>query len=416
MKINNAVFDVVVVGAGPTGSVIAEALAQASLRVALLEEHVCVGLPNHCSGLVSPRTLELVEVTPEAVNGIPFISARVWSPGGKTLWLRSDSVQAIAIDRPKFDRILAERAASAGAVLILGSQAYRFERSGQGVRVDAQTEAGDLCLHASLLIGADGAGSQVARWMDHGAGVRKKSKSEIVSVMKADIVFQNHGTDSIEIFVGNGIAPGWFGWVIPIQNGIARIGVGAARAGAGIGLPRDCLEVFLNMIRSRFGPFTVKEFSGSVLPLGPAHTFAADRVMLVGAAARQTKPTTGGGIYFGIRAARLAAATAAKAIEKGDCSLRTLMEYEQAWHRLEGRELLYGHWLRRGFRRLSDKDLDLMIEMLGNTQAQGLISRLGDIDFPSRLFVPLVATMRKRSPLEAIGIDMEALYLVSTGT
>ena len=139
MKTNNAEFDVIVVGGGPAGSVTAESLAQASLRVALLEEHLRIGLPNHCSGLVSLRTLELAGIAEEAVAGIRFSSARVWGPGGKTLWLRSNSVQAIAVNRPRFDQILAERAASAGAVLMLETQAYRFERSERGVHVDART-------------------------------------------------------------------------------------------------------------------------------------------------------------------------------------------------------------------------------------------------------------------------------------
>ncbi|MEE8392575.1 MAG: hypothetical protein V3S14_17475, partial [Anaerolineae bacterium] len=135
-----------------------------------------------------------------------------------------------------------------------------------------------------------------------------------------------------------------------------------------------------------------------------------------GAAARQTKPTTGGGIYFGIRAARMAAVTAVKAVEQGDCSRRVLAEYEQTWRQLEGQELLYGHWLRKGFQRLSDSDFDLLIELLNKPRAQGLISRVGDIDFPSKLFVPLLAALWKQPPptVSEMGreVTMEASHLV----
>lgn len=385
MNVNSTEFDVIVVGAGPAGSVAAEALARASLRVALLEEHPSVGLPNHCSGLVSPRTLELARIAEERVGLVKFSSARVWGPGGKTLWLLSNSVQAIAIDRPRFDQLLAERAAQAGANLMLGTQAYRFQQLEGGVQVEARTGENVLRLHAPLLIGADGASSRVARWMG------RKWGQEIIPAVKADVAFRGCGTDFIEILVGNAIAPGWFGWIIPTQDGAARIGIGATRA------PWRCFEAFLDLIRNRFGDFAVRETRQAPLPLGPARDFVADRVMLVGAAARQTKPTTGGGLYFGMRAAQLAAATAAKAVAQGDCSRRTLAEYEQAWHRSEGRELMVNHWLRRGFRGLSDRGLDLIIKFFGQPWAQNWISRLGDMDYPSRLFVPLAATRRRRA-------------------
>jgi digeranylgeranylglycerophospholipid reductase len=380
-----AKFDVIVVGAGPVGSATAENLARASLRVALLEEHAQVGLPNHCSGLVSPRTLELAGVSADAIGLARFNRARVWGPAGQAFWLQSDSVQAVAIDRPRFDQMLADRAVSAGATLLLGTRAQRFVRVEEGVEVEARTQAGTQRFCAPLLIGADGANSRVSRWMG------KKQRHEIVPTVKADVVFKHKGTDVIEIFVGHRVAPGFFGWIIPTQDHLARIGIGAAEA------PRRCFETFLDVVRHRVGDFVIREQRGATLPLGPARDFVGDRVMLVGAAARQTKPTTGGGIYFGLRAAALAAATAAEAIERGDCSRQGLAAYEQAWHRSEGRELVYGHWLRRVFRALSDRGLDLTVELLGQPGMQSWLSRLGDMDYPSRLLVPLATTGRKRT-------------------
>jgi flavin-dependent dehydrogenase len=219
----------------------------------------------------------------------------------------------------------------------------------------------------------------------------RKHKHEIIPTVQSEVVFRRRGTDHINIFVGNGVAPGWFGWIIPAQERAARIGIGATRA------PRRYFEAFLDLIRHRFGALSVREINRATLPLGPARGFVADRVMLVGAAARQTKPTTGGGVYFGIRAAQLAATTAVQAIQQGDCSYRMLAEYEQAWQRFEGKELMYGHWLRRGFRHLSDSDLALIVELCNKPWARDLISRLGDIDFPSKLFTPLITSLRARA-------------------
>ena len=375
-------FDVIIVGAGPIGSATAERLAQASLRVALLEEHPQVGLPNHCSGLVSLRTLKLAGIAEKAVGLAKFDCARVWSPGGKTLRLQSNSAQAIAIDRPRFDQMLAERAVEAGAHLFLGIRAHRFERVNGNIQVEAQTKNGSCRFYAPLLIGADGANSRVARWMG------REGKHEIIPAFKADIAFRDAGTDSIEIFVGNTIAPGLFGWVIPLQDGTARVGIGVTET------PRRYFEAFLDVVRHRFGDLTIIEQRGATLPLGPAQSFVGEHVMLVGAAACQTKPTTGGGLYFGLRAAELAATTAVEAIATGDFSDRLLSQYEQRWHHLDGRELVYGHWLRKLLLRLSDNDLDLIMQLLSIPFMQNQVQQLGDIDYPSHLFDRLISMLR----------------------
>jgi len=200
--------------------------------------------------------------------------------------------------------------------------------------------------------------------------------------------------------VGNGIAPGWFGWVIPLPGGRATTGMGAT------GSPRDHFPAFLDLVRRRFGDFTVDSTHSAPIPLGPARDFVGDGVLLVGAAARQTKPTTGGGVYLGIRAAQLAAAAAARVLARGratgrgDVSRRALAPYEQDWHRLEGREVVVGHRLRRVYRRLSDRELDWIITTAAEPWAQRLISRLGDIDFASQLLSALLRDLpRKVWPL-----------------
>jgi flavin-dependent dehydrogenase len=147
-------------------------------------------------------------------------------------------------------------------------------------------------------------------------------------------------------------------------------------------------------------------------------------VLLVGAAARQTKPTTGGGVYLGIRAAQLAAETATCALAQARAlvqaralaqagsqpalSHHTLAAYEQAWHRLEGREVAVGHRLRSIYRRLSDRDLDRIVAAAAQPWAQRLISRLGDIDFPAQLLSALLRdlprNLRRRPWLLGLGL------------
>jgi geranylgeranyl reductase family protein len=381
--------DVIVVGAGPAGSTAAAHLARAGLRVALLEEHPEVGVPVHCSGLVSPRALETAGISENAIALRRYRQARIWGPGGGTLWVRSGSVQAVAIARDRFDQLLAGRATGAGANLMLETRAQSFERVNGHLRVQAGTPQGELFLEAPLLIGADGANSRVARWLGHGR------RQEVIPAAKVDITFAGRGTDEVEIFVGKAVAPGWFGWVIPTTDRCATIGVGTGGVGTRVSL-RDCLPGFLDLVRERFGEFEIEGVRRAPIPLGPARDFVDDGVLLVGAAARQTKPTTGGGVYLGVRAARLAAETAIRALEAGDTSRSALLAYERAWQRLEGHEVRVGGWLRRAFRRLSDRELDWIISVAGEPWAQEAISRLGDIDYPAQLLSALMRGAGRR--------------------
>jgi flavin-dependent dehydrogenase len=212
----------------------------------------------------------------------------------------------------------------------------------------------------------------------------------VIPAEKIDITFSGRGTDSVEIFVGKNVAPGWFGWVIPTGERQATIGLGT------IGSLPECTPAFLDLVRRRFGDFAVEGVRQAPIPLGPARDFVADGVLLVGAAARQTKPTTGGGVYLGVRAAQLAAGTAIRALEVGDTSRRALAAYERAWHRLEGHEVRVGGWLRRAFRRLSDRELDWIISVAGEPWAQEAITRLGDIDYPAQLLSALLRGAGRR--------------------
>jgi flavin-dependent dehydrogenase len=288
------------------------------------------------------------------------------------------------VDRARFDQALAARAVTAGATLMLETKGRHFERAGGQVRVGATTPGGWIQLQAPLLVGADGAASRVAGWLG------RRGRHEVVPAIKADIAFEGQGTDVVEILVGRDVAPGWFGWVIPLPEGRATIGIGATRS------PRSCFPILLDLVRRRFGPFALEGTHTAPLPLGPAHDFVDDGVLLVGAAARQTKPTTGGGVYLGIRAAHLAAWTAIQALAQGTTSRQALAPYEAAWHRLEGHEVSVGHRLRQVYRRLPDRALDWIVATGAEPWAQAAIRQLGDIDFPGQLLGALLLGVGRR--------------------
>jgi geranylgeranyl reductase family protein len=379
--------DAVIVGAGPAGSMAAQTLAKGGANVIVLEEHKQIGSPCHCAGLISPRTLALAGLSSSDRVLRSFDRARVWGPKGSVAWLESNSVQALAIDRADFDRTLAARAQDAGARIWLGVRAESFERVNGSVKVVAENGKGLEYIKAPIVIGADGVRSQVARWFD-AAG-----NGEALPTIKADIQFDHASTEDIEVFVGNQYAPGWFGWVIPIGNGLARLGLG--------GRCRDLRQrftVFLDMVRQRFGSYSLLDQRGWLIPVRPASQIAFDHGLLVGDAARQAKPSSGGGIYMGMRAGMLAAETALEGFASGNLQYDSLRQYEQYWHDQEGDELRYNHWLRSIYNRMSDDEIDQLVALCNRPWARLVIRRLGDIDFASKLFKPIHLALETLAP------------------
>ncbi|TET99548.1 MAG: FAD-dependent oxidoreductase, partial [Dehalococcoidia bacterium] len=102
-------YDVAVVGAGPAGSRCARNLAAGGLKVALLEEHRRIGVPSHCSGLVSPRTLEEADIR-EPIVANRLTGAYVHTAGGGELTLGGGDTRALTIDRVRLDELLCEQA------------------------------------------------------------------------------------------------------------------------------------------------------------------------------------------------------------------------------------------------------------------------------------------------------------------
>jgi flavin-dependent dehydrogenase len=119
----------------------------------------------------------------------------------------------------------------------------------------------------------------------------------------------------------------------------------------------------------------------------------------VGDAAGQVKPFSGGGIYTGLVAGRHAAAAAAAALTAGDTTAAGLRPYERAWKGEIGRELRRSLRIRRFGLGLSDGDVDRVVRALGHEGLRPLISRHGDIDYPSRVILRLLRALPALWPL-----------------
>ncbi len=370
--------DVLVVGAGPAGSTLAYELARRGHAVRVLEEHPRVGYPVQCAGLVSERVLQLAGSRAMVLG--PVHGAAVFSPSLRSIAFRAPDPRAYVIDRARLDRDLADRAARAGAEFVTGARFDGFGDGPPGVRVArvSHADGGSSEIACRLVVGADGVASAVAR------AARLPRRIEILPAFEAEIPNSPGDPDRVEIYLGNRIAPGLFGWWIPDTEGGARVGI-AARAD---GTPaRTYFERLRAQIGRRFG----RELAGPVgflvsgIPIGSLDRWTADGVLLVGDAAAQVKPLSGGGIFTGMRAAGIAAEVADAALSAGTLDARSLSEYDRRFDRELGEEFRRAFYLRRIFTRLTDEDFERLLLALEEAGTAASIVAFGDIDFPTHV-------------------------------
>ena len=373
--------DVAVIGAGPAGSRTARNIAARGYRVKLLEGHRRIGVPSHCSGLISRRTLTEAEIGEEAVLH-RVTGAYIHTAGGSELALGGEEVRAVVIDRVGGDETLCQQAQTAGAELVQ-ARLLQARRENGGLRLDVLSDGRARSLTAHLLIGADGAHSRVARSLGL-PGPREK-----VYCLGIEGRLRLPREEFVHVFVGRTLAPGWFGWIIPTGGDRVRVGVGVQSGDK----PINCYRRLSDSFPHLFQNIEPCRFYGGTIPLDFAPRSYGENVLLVGDAAGQVKPFSGGGIYTGLVAARHAAATAVSALEADDLSAPSLARYETAWKREIGRELARSLRIRHFGLALSDSDLERVMGTLHDEGLQALAARHGDIDYPSRVILRLARSL-----------------------
>jgi digeranylgeranylglycerophospholipid reductase len=340
--------DVVVVGGGPAGLIAARELATAGFSVRVLEEHEVIGAPVHCTGVLGLDAFEEFNLSRRAIVGAAD-AARFVSPNGTTLVIDAERVRAAVVDRSIFDRDLAASAVDAGAAIQTGVRVVSVTRGQRSVTI--RTADGASEARAAVL--ACGASYRFNRAL--GLGV----PSVLVHSAQLEVPFPP--LDQVQVHFGRKIAPGGFAWVVPFERGgttFARVGLLCERdAGARF-------QTFAESIRAAQGlsePWPAPRLR--VLPLGPVPRTWTDRILAVGDAAGLVKPTTGGGIYYGLLTGHLAAGVLAEALGDDRLGASRLKEYERCWRARLGSEIRAGLAFRAVAARLNDVTVDRLIEL-----------------------------------------------------
>jgi len=357
------IYDVAVIGGGPVGSQMACKLAGLGYRVTVLEkkpeftERIC------CTGIVSRECIETYQVPGNVIYRWAQ-GASLFSPLGSVISVRRDTPQAAILNRPAFNRLWAKRARDAGAEFLYEAEVKQINHSKSGVALSVVYRGNACNLQSRAVVMATGFG---ARLMDGlGLGVAGDF------VMGAQAEVSTYSANEVEVYFGAKTAPGFFGWLAPTSKDKALVGV----------LSRRHPPAYLRSLLARLadeGKIVSKEvpFTYGGVALRPLHRTYGDRLLVVGTAAGQVKPLTGGGFYFGLLCADIAAGTLHRGLAAGDLSPSKLQGYERAWKRRLGKELQPGYFGRRIFELLSDRQLERVFKVLSDS---GLIQDMEQSD------------------------------------
>jgi len=377
-------YDVIVAGGGPIGCFAARDIAEQGCRVLVLEEHREIGEPVQCSGLISERVLEISRVSNNVVLN-KLKGAVVHAPDKNILNLKGDRVYGVVVDRGAFDRDIARQAAKAGAKIYRGKKLISFDYLTDKLIVNTTSGEDKGCAFTcKLLIGADGFNSTVARLLDLAPAQEK------VTLFAAEVSLPGFDGHLAHIFLDHQLAPGWFGWLMPVRENIARAGIGCSPLmnHDWRGSPRPMFEKLIAKYPI-FKGLEILKTTGGIVPIGYLERTYDTRVLLAGDAAAQVKPISGGGLYLGLKGASFCAATAIKALQKNDFSRAFLKTYQDAWDEDFGLEIKCGLKHREIFLNMDNREIESLTGFLNKPHWRNIILKYGDLDYHSRLAAKL---------------------------
>jgi digeranylgeranylglycerophospholipid reductase len=360
-------YDVIIIGSGPCGSHIARSLSRQGYRVAVVEKNERAGDGVCCTGILSHECLSAFDLDNSLILR-QVSSAKLHSPSGKCLRLYRKVPVAAIIDRPRLDASLARQAEAAGADYLYGTTATEILPDPDAVKVRINGQHQETVLIAELAIIATGFGSPLPG---------KLSLGEIKRFgLGAQAEVTINGVDEVEVYFDQDPSPGTFAWLVPTSDGRGLAGVLSQRQADGQ------LQSFLDTL-SRQGKIASSQvpYSQGLIPLRPLPKTYADRVLVVGEAAGQVKPTSGGGIYYGLLCADIAAEVVSQAFSAGDFSASTLSAYQKRWRARLNRELTIDYWARALFTRLSNKNIEFLFRRARQKGVPELIAASKNFSF-----------------------------------
>lgn len=318
-------YDVIVVGAGPAGSIAARFAAEQGVSVLMLEKDRDVGYPVRCGEAISKAGVEEFISSDEKWITAHISKFSLNSPDGSEAVVEFNDAGYV-LERRIFDYELAKSAAAAGAEILTRAYVNGLVIENDkvcGVKFEHRGEQKEL--KAKIIIGADGVESRVGRWAGLKTHIHFKDMECCTQITASNI---KADPQTLYFYFGQNYAPGGYFWIFPKGKGIANIGLGVSGM---VGKKKSALAYLNDFMEANYPAAPIlTSIAGGVPSTVTLEKISAPGIMLVGDAARQVNPLSGGGIASGMIGGSIAGRIAGEAVKMNKPDY--ILTYDKAWH------------------------------------------------------------------------------------
>lgn len=379
-------YDVTIIGAGPIGSTLAYELAKENINVCLIDKKKVIGLPLQCAGIINKRVLDVNHFPDELI--LNKAKGALLHSKNHSLSVSKEEDQAIIIDRVALDQFLYKRAIENGAHSYLSSKVVAIDDV-EG-KVSFQNESTEKSIRSKIIVGADGPLSIVSSAF--GNDFDYYCASQYLVKIEED----NNDMSFVDLYAYGDLFPGFI-WQIPVSENIFRIGL---FSNYDYKSQNEILNDFLMNDFQYENYEIIEKYKGKIPIYNKENKLFKNRALIIGDAASQVKPTTGGGLLIGFEAVKMAKKAIVNALDSEDFNSLNLEKeayddnkilqncfksYQEDFEERFIKEFSYQFKVQKTLCTLSDDDLDYFFEKLKEKEADKLISEYGDMDNQSIL-------------------------------
>ncbi|KYK29765.1 geranylgeranyl reductase [Thermoplasmatales archaeon SG8-52-1] len=357
-------YDVVIVGAGPAGTVTARFAAESGAKVLVIERRQEVGVPVLCGEGVSRKIDEWGMLEGKRWIANKMDGARIFSPNGTMVKLSAEiagNETGYVVYRDIFDQELARQASRAGAKILMNTNAIGLLKDKDKITgVKAKKQEDEIEIEADIVVGADGVESKIGKW---GGIDTRLDPMDLETCCQYTLTNIDCRDSYCDFYLGNKIAPGGYIWVFPKGKDIANVGIGVLGNLSEAGMPKKLLDEFISNNPNFKDGNPIRFLAGAVPVANPVES-VKDNLILVGDSARQVDPITGGGITHCLEAGKIAGETIGLAIERQQFDKETLSVYETGWKEAFAKKLKRNYMVKEIFLDFDDKTLNMLADSL----------------------------------------------------
>lgn len=361
-------YDIIVVGAGPIGSTYAYKMAEEGFSVALFDMKNRIGQPLQCAGLVSTNICDTNNL-PEHVISNKVMGANLYSPEGTVIRVGKNKTVAYVLDRIMYDKYLFERAVEVGVSPYLGDRVLDVDIENTTVKTIERKYS------ARLIAVASGPSCHTSK------KINPNIKEESFMGLQYTVKTENLDLDYLNLSIKSEILPGFL-WEIPTSPFTKRVGLFTD------GSYSEAEKILTNQLKDT--DEIIEKHRGLIPKFNPNKRIVKNNTILLGDAAGQVKPTTGGGLISGFNCVEIARKNSIKMLEENNN--KYLLNYEKEYHKRYDDEFKAQKNVQNIIKDMTEDDFNYMFKQLKENNVDKIISEHGDMDNQTPLLKELVKT------------------------